>query len=503
MRALLGVDGWDETYDLAGAYVQAQVGVRVAKNAGPPAAGDELLEVLAEAVNTPRRLWALLYGALQFRATAQVLRLCNDTRAAKVALDAVAGTEAPRLLSLAVQTSAQAAKLIYARLERPETRQSWLAWTDGSGDSVLHRVCRSSPSLLSKWSKDVGLDPTLLTKLRNVVGHAPLDEAVRAQTGEALHFLWRQRRAWGLEDAILQACLLGARDGEVAGLLALLAGVPGEDLSLRSLGTAAVAAASANDQFAVVGDLSRSMAPPSPPSPTRAQIRPLATELEGTRYERPQSDGLQVHASSTAVPPPPASGHASSQLVAWLGRGAKGVEIALRDVEAAANDASSPGEAEAHNATAWRLIDALERWRPGVYFGRHFLAHRPTMTDEQLQRRLVSFRRYGASRFGQKAAVAILRLRRRALAAAVEARREVQLPPGRYALQLYDADAQGFGFVDGGPNNVALRFEGSEEVRAVVALVEAEPPRLISLYPTAPRARRGAARTVLVPLSDG
>lgn len=123
------------------------------------------------------------------------------------------------------------------------------------------------------------------------------------------------------------------------------------------------------------------------------------------------------------------------------------------------------------------------------------------MTQAQLSRRLTSFGRYGASKFGADASVALLRLRRRALQAASDARS--QLPPGRYAVHLVDAEAKGSGIVAGHASAEPTSFAASLWVRAIVALGHpSAPPELISMYPVPERPGAVRKEAELMALAD-
>lgn len=486
-----------DVYDLASAFAQS---LALVEDAAAPshAWGVQCRDLFLRELKTPEQTWALLFAASQMRSTREVLKVVERASKQKIKLDDVAGPEVAGLLALAAETSLPACQAVASLLKGPAAGARWLQHADAGGDNVLHVACRGAPKLLEMLTARPGFVSTMLLEGANASGFAPLDEAVMAGNGPVLAALWRRRVEWGLSDGLAAALSGAAARSNTAGLAALQQAflqTPAVEQTIEEVAQKLHAGAFYEQER----EVRRLLTVAAPPIELTDHVEGSPAEAD-TVPQRASVPSLSLRQLAPTLSRPEAA--AGPSLAALR----EGVRVAVG--RASTEDALvrfekqlggvplQDGEHSALLREAWRVIDALEGKAFGRYLGRHFASHRPSMDDAQLQQRLTEFKKYGSSRFGSSDAPAILRVRRRALSAAM--RERADRLPGRYAMTFTDRGLHGAGYVARGTSGVPKRFDDSSAVRVIVLLQgKGEPVSLVSMYPVPDRFSVGTSDGIL------
>lgn len=378
-------------------------------------------------------------------------------------------------------------------LHSSAAQKRWTLHKDAAGNCVWRASCRAAGLAFRLLSAADSFSPRWLVADVNASGNTPLDEAVVAGQRDVRQVLAERYRSWKLKEELQRALLKAAKMGALNGIEMLLA-MSAVDEFLLACAKQVISTLGSGDFLREAETLIALLQPPHRrgPAEPEALAHGSLTSIVAPRSVAPGLTIAPVQASEAA---------ALAELVRRA-PGASKRDAALGALESyLSSQQGSQESCQARSRAAWAAIDAVERHAFGLNFGKHFAAHRPRMQDAQLLRRLHKFGRYSASRFGVDSAPAILRLRRRALQLATQARST--LCPGRYVLQLRDVGVHGSGFVAEGDDGTPRRFERSDLVRVVVALTaEVGGVDLISMYPVPDRRPAQSAEEELMAVNE-
>jgi hypothetical protein len=472
-----------EPHDVSSAYAWSLV-LRKSRNEADKKIGQAMTEAFHTTAMTDLSLWGMLHAALELKEFTDVVGTAKQAQARRVNLDLLQGPYASHVVRNAALASHASFKAVLSCLADEGSQQRLFEVADGAGDTLYHIVARCEGRILETFSKKTGFRAAALTDCRNVSGLNAFDEACRVASPSTLSFLWRKSVNWRLTEQFDSALVEAARNGMVAGALAIATSAQREQRVVRLLQTSLAALDGVNfpEQRQQVVDLLSSWDGAKREIEAETLALGQAGKLTATQVERKFSSSGQTLSALRQQYDLLRQSHAPSKVEEGLAR--------FDAVYRASSGTQSASEED--REICKEVIYNLEQRFFGRYFGRHFFAHRASVGDGQLSQRLTRLQNYGSSRFGYEDAPAILRIRQRAMKAArhyeQSKKNAGEVSVGLFAIHLSDLGVNGSGFTLMGPENKVAAFLDSTTVRVLLRLSpNGDIPQVVSMYPVPTR----------------
>lgn len=477
-----------EAHDLASAFAWALV-LAKGRNEAARNTGQAMTEIFRTANMTDLSLWGMLHAAVELRDSSQVTQIVKRAQKTGVTLDLLQGPYASYVIRNAALTSNASFKAVLSCLDDKASQRRLFEAADEAGDTLYHIVARCGGRVLETLSKKSGFCPEGLIDTQNASQLTAMEEACRVGSESTLALLWRKSAGWGLTDRLDTTLVETARGGSVSGLLALASIAPREPRvsALLEKSLTALEATAFSAQRQQVADVLTSWQ--CPQNEARAALSDVSLDPWSPSALRLGQRAMEHDDAKSA-----SSTQASSALLAQYdslrqAHSSGKVEESLARFDAVQRaSALEPATSDNELEICKHVLYNLEQRFFGQYFGRHFFAHRASVSDEQLLLRLMRLQNYGSSRFGYDDAPAILRVRQKAIQAAKAyegaQKHGGKVATGLFAIHLSDSGIRGSGFTLAGPTKDATAFCDSTVVRFLIRLFpNGESPQVVSMYP--------------------